>query len=230
MTSPRLRTRVAGLDLLNPIGLAAGFDKNAEVIEPLGKCGFGFIEVGAATPRPQPGNPKPRLFRLTKDRAGHKPIWVQQPRYGCDREPFGKSAEKRCYRLEPRRKQRQPRPRCRFCQSAGALRAHLDFATVNVSSPNTEKLRDLQGKDALSALLNGVIDANDQLEKPISIFLKIAPDLADQDLIDIAQVARDTRIHGIIATNTTLSRDGLKSAHRGQMGGSQVPRCLKKST
>ena len=117
-----------------------------------------------------------------------------------------------------------------FAKVLARCGAHLDFATVNVSSPNTEKLRDLQGKDALSALLNGVIDANDQLEKPISIFLKIAPDLADQDLIDIAQVARDTRIHGIIATNTTLSRDGLKSAHRGQMGGLSGAPLFEKST
>ena len=230
VTSPRLRTRVAGLDLLNPIGLAAGFDKNAEVIEPLGKCGFGFIEVGAATPRPQPGNPKPRLFRLNEDRAAIN-------RFGFNNQGMDAIANRLANRPKNgviglnlgANKDSQVRA-ADFAKVLARCGAHLDFATVNVSSPNTEKLRDLQGKDALSALLNGVIDANDQLEKPISIFLKIAPDLADQDLIDIAQVARDTRIHGIIATNTTLSRDGLKSAHRGQMGGLSGAPLFEKST
>ena len=230
VTSPRLRTRVAGLDLLNPIGLAAGFDKNAEVIEPLGKCGFGFIEVGAATPRPQPGNPKPRLFRLTEDRAAIN-------RFGFNNQGMDAIANRLANRPKNgviglnlgANKDSQDRA-ADFAKVLARCGAHLDFATVNVSSPNTEKLRDLQGKDALSALLNGVIDANDQLEKPISIFLKIAPDLADQDLIDIAEVARDTRIHGIIATNTTLSRDGLKSAHRGQMGGLSGAPLFEKST
>ena len=230
VTSPRLRTRVAGLDLLNPIGLAAGFDKNAEVIEPLGKCGFGFIEVGAATPRPQPGNPKPRLFRLTEDRAAIN-------RFGFNNQGMDAIANRLANRpkngvigLNLGANKDSPDRAADFAKVLARCGAHLDFATVNVSSPNTEKLRDLQGKDALSALLNGVIDANDQLEKPISIFLKIAPDLADQDLIDIAQVARDTRIHGIIATNTTLSRDGLKSAHRGQMGGLSGAPLFEKST
>lgn len=230
VTSQRLRTRVAGLDLLNPIGLAAGFDKNAEVIEPLGKCGFGFIEVGAATPRPQPGNPKPRLFRLNEDRAAIN-------RFGFNNQGMDAIANRLANRPKNgviglnlgANKDSQDRA-ADFAKVLARCGAHLDFATVNVSSPNTEKLRDLQGKDALSALLNGVIDANDQLEKPISIFLKIAPDLADQDLIDIAQVARDTRIHGIIATNTTLSRDGLKSAHRGQMGGLSGAPLFEKST
>ena len=230
VTSQRLRTRVAGLDLLNPIGLAAGFDKNAEVIEPLGKCGFGFIEVGAATPRPQPGNPKPRLFRLNEDRAAIN-------RFGFNNQGMDAIANRLANRPKNgviglnlgANKDSQDRA-ADFAKVLARCGAHLDFATVNVSSPNTEKLRDLQGKDALSALLNGVIDANDQLEKPISIFLKIAPDLADQDLIDIAQVARDTRIHGIIATNTTLLRDGLKSAHRGQMGGLSGAPLFEKST
>lgn len=230
VTSPRLRTRVAGLDLLNPIGLAAGFDKNAEVIEPLGKCGFGYVEVGAATPRPQPGNPKPRLFRLTEDRAAIN-------RFGFNNQGMDAIANRLANRpkngivgLNLGANKDSPDRAADFAKVLARCGAHLDFATVNVSSPNTEKLRDLQGKDALSALLNGVIDANEQLEKPISIFLKIAPDLADQDLIDIAQVARDTRIHGIIATNTTLSRDGLKSAHRGQMGGLSGAPLFEKST
>lgn len=230
VTSPRLRTRVAGLDLLNPIGLAAGFDKNAEVIEPLGKCGFGYVEVGAATPRPQPGNPKPRLFRLTEDRAAIN-------RFGFNNQGMDAIANRLANRpkngvigLNLGANKDSPDRAADFAKVLARCGAHLDFATVNVSSPNTEKLRDLQGKDALSALLNGVIDANDQLEKPISIFLKIAPDLADQDLIDIAQVARDTRIHGIIATNTTLSRDGLKSAHRDQMGGLSGAPLFEKST
>ncbi len=218
-TSPRLRTRLAGLDLLNPLGLAAGFDKNAEALSGLARAGFGFVEVGAATPRPQPGNPRPRLFRLTEDRGAIN-------RFGFNNDGMEAIAA----RLSQR-------PRSMVCglnlgaNKDSADRAadfatvlahcgpHVDFATVNVSSPNTEKLRDLQGKDALSALLGGVLETRDTLDRPVPVFLKIAPDLDDQGLTDVAEVARATGIDGIIATNTTLARDGLRSSHAGEVGG-----------
>ena len=224
LTSPRMRTRIAGLDLPNPVGLAAGYDKNAEVLAPLAHCGFGFIEVGAATPRPQPGNPKPRLFRLTADRAAIN-------RFGFNNEGMEAIAARLAKRPKDAviglnlgaNKDSEDRAGD-FARVLTHCGAHLDFATVNVSSPNTEKLRDLQGKAALSALLAGVMEARDALARPIPVFLKIAPDLSEGELADIADVARDTGVDAIIATNTTLTRDGLSSPQRGEAGGlSGVP-------
>ncbi|MDX2485790.1 MAG: quinone-dependent dihydroorotate dehydrogenase [Pseudodonghicola sp.] len=219
LTSPRLRTKLAGIALPNPVGLAAGYDKNAEVLSALSRCGFGFIEVGAATPRPQPGTPKPRLFRLTEDRAVIN-------RFGFNNDGMEVIAA----RLATRPKDaviglnlganKDSADRAGdFARVLAHCGAHLDFATVNVSSPNTEKLRDLQGKAALSVLLAGVMGARDALARPIPVFLKIAPDLSEDELVDIADVARASRVDAIIATNTTLSRDGLSSAQRDEAGG-----------
>lgn len=230
VTSDRLRCTLAGIDLPNPVGLAAGFDKNATAIAPLSQSGFGFIEVGAATPRPQPGNPKPRLFRLSEDRAAIN-------RFGFNNDGM----EAIGARLAGRPKDAviglnlgaNKDSTDRAGDFAAVLRhcgAHLDFATVNVSSPNTEKLRDLQGKAALTALLNGVMKARAELSRPIPVFLKIAPDLEVSELQDIAEVARDTGIDAIIATNTTLSREGLKSAHAGETGGLSGAPLFEKST
>lgn len=230
VTTPRLKTSLVGLDLPNPVGLAAGFDKNGEVLTPLSRAGFGFIEVGAVTPRPQPGNPKPRLFRLTEDNAAIN-------RFGFNNEGMEVMAK----RLADRPKNaviglnlganKDSEDRASdFVKVLAHCAAHLDFATVNVSSPNTEKLRDLQGKAALSALLNGVIETRDALPRPLPIFLKIAPDLTDAELQDIAEVARETRVDAVIATNTTLSRDGLRSSHRGETGGLSGAPLFEKST
>ncbi|GAB5432107.1 MAG: quinone-dependent dihydroorotate dehydrogenase [Epibacterium sp.] len=230
VTSPRLRTDVAGLSLPNPVGLAAGFDKNAEALAPLSQAGFGFIEVGAATPRPQPGNPKPRLFRLSEDRAAIN-------RFGFNNEGMDAIGQRLAQRPKSgviglnlgANKDSEDRAQD-FARVLSHCGAHLDFATVNVSSPNTEKLRDLQGKDALAALLAGVIDAREALQRPIPVFLKIAPDLDISGLDDIAEVARDSGIDAVIATNTTLSRDGLKSAHRDEMGGLSGAPLFERST
>ena len=220
VTSPRLRTSLAGLDLPNPIGLAAGYDKNAEAVAPLSRAGFGFIEVGAATPRPQPGNPRPRLFRLTADRAAIN-------RFGFNNQGMEAIAA----RLSVRAKGTVPvglnlgankdstDRAADFATVLAHCGPHVDFATVNVSSPNTEKLRDLQGPQALAALLSGVMAARDRLPRPIPVFLKIAPDLSPEDLAALAQVALASGVAGIIATNTTLSRDGLTSRDRDQAGG-----------
>jgi dihydroorotate dehydrogenase len=219
VTSPRLKTTLAGIELPNPVGLAAGFDKNAEVLAPLAQSGFGFIEVGAATPRPQSGNPKPRLFRLTEDAAAIN-------RFGFNNQGMEAIAQRLSQRPKDAviglnlgaNKDSDDRASdfARVLQHCGA---HLDFATVNVSSPNTEKLRDLQGKAALAALLSGVIDTRNGLERKIPVFLKIAPDLTVDELQDIAAVAIETGIDAVITTNTTLSRDGLQSAHKGEAGG-----------
>ncbi len=228
ITSDRLRISVAGLDLPNPIGLAAGFDKNAEVLAPLAKGGFGFCEVGAITPRAQSGNQKPRLFRLSKDKAvinrfgfnndgmdAVLPRLAQRPKnmvlglnLGANKDSVDRAAD--------------------FATLIRECGPHLDFATVNVSSPNTEKLRDLQGKDALSALIQGVLDARGDSTLPV--FLKIAPDLDAAGLEDIAEVALTSGIAAVISTNTTLSRDGLTSTHKGETGGMSGAPLFEKST
>ncbi|MCZ8153021.1 MAG: quinone-dependent dihydroorotate dehydrogenase [Rhodobacteraceae bacterium] len=231
ITSPRLTTDLAGLALPNPVGLAAGYDKNATALAPLSRAGFGFIEVGAATPRPQPGNPKPRLFRLTEDRAAIN-------RFGFNNDGM----EAISARLATRRRTMVPvglnlgankDSSDRAADFATVLRLcgpHVDFATVNVSSPNTEKLRDLQGRAALTALLQGVMETRASLAKPIPIFLKIAPDLTADDLAEIAEVAVASGLSGIIATNTTLSRDGLASPYRSETGGLSGAPLFEKST
>jgi len=230
VTSPRLRCQVAGLDLPNPAGLAAGFDKNGEVLRPLSRAGFGFIEVGAVTPRPQPGNPKPRLFRLTEDAAAIN-------RFGFNNEGMEVMARRLADRPKDAviglnlgaNKDSDDRPGD-FAKVLARCAESLNFATVNVSSPNTEKLRDLQGKAALGALLGGVVETRNGLPRPIPIFLKIAPDLTDAELQDIADVARESNVDAVIATNTTLSRDGLRSAHKDQAGGLSGAPLFDKST
>lgn len=214
-SSPALITEFAGLKFPNPVGLAAGFDKNAAAIGPLSQVGFGFLEVGAATPKPQNGNPRPRLFRLPEDHAvinrfgfNNQGIEAIVPRLaaaprsvpvglnlGANKDSADRAAD---YAV--------------VLENAAQF---IDFATVNVSSPNTENLRDLQGEEALRAVLAGVMDVRDK----VPVFLKIAPDLSDADIAQIALVAMDTGVHAIVATNTTLAREGLQSRHRDHAGG-----------
>ena len=224
--STRLATKVAGMTLPNPLGLAAGFDKNATALSPLSQTGFGFLEVGAATPRPQPGNPRPRLFRLTEDQAAIN-------RFGFNNEgakAIGQrlSSHQRCIPvgLNLGANKDSADRAADFAMVLAATRDHLDFATVNVSSPNTEKLRDLQGSEALASLLSGVL----AVAGNVPVFLKIAPDLHDTEIADIATVANDSGIAGIIATNTTLSRDGLQSAHASEAGGLSGRPLFERST
>lgn len=226
VTSPRLATTVAGVEMPNPVGLAAGFDKNATAVAPLSAAGFGFIEVGAATPLPQPGNDKPRLFRLTEDRAAIN-------RFGFNNDGM----EAICARLAQVKRtipvglnlganKTSTDRAADFAQVMEAARDHVDFATVNVSSPNTERLRDLQGKAALAGLLDGVM----AVRGDTPVMLKIAPDLTEAEIEDVAQVASDAGVAAIIATNTTLSREGLRSAHAAQAGGLSGAPLFEKST
>lgn len=226
VTSPRLATTLAGMSLPNPVGLAAGFDKNATAIAPLSAAGFGFIEVGAATPLPQPGNDKPRLFRLTEDHAAIN-------RFGFNNEGM----DAICARLAQAKRtipvglnlganKTSTDRAADFARVMEAARGHVDFATVNVSSPNTERLRDLQGKAALAGLLEGVMDVRGDTP----VMLKIAPDLSEGEIADVAQVATEAGVAAIIATNTTLSREGLKSAHAAQAGGLSGAPLFEKST
>ena len=230
VVSPRLRVRLAGMELGNPVGLAAGFDKNAVALAALTRAGFGFVEVGAVTPRPQAGNPRPRLFRLPEDRAVIN-------RFGFNNE----GAEAVAVRLAARPKgcpvglnlganKDSPDRAGDFARVLAGCGAHVDFATVNVSSPNTEKLRDLQGPAALAALLEGVMEARAALPRPIPVFLKIAPDLGEAELAAIAGTALAAGLDGIIATNTTLAREGLRGRHAGEAGGLSGAPLFERST
>lgn len=229
-STPRLRTQIAGLDLPNPVGLAAGFDKNAVALRALTKAGFGFVEVGAATPLPQPGNPRPRLFRLSEDTAIIN-------RFGFNND----GAEAIAARLARRpgtgivglnlgaNKTSDDRA-ADFARVLRTCGPHVDFVTVNVSSPNTEKLRDLQGPAALAALLAGVMEARAEMDRHLPVFLKIAPDLDAEGLSGIAEVALTSGLDAVIATNTTLTRDGLRSAHKDEAGGLSGKPLFEKST
>lgn len=230
-TSARLKTDLAGLSLPNPVGLAAGYDKNAEAIGPLTRAGFGFVEAGAVTPRPQAGNPRPRLFRLREDAAiinrmsfNNDGIEVVAARLAGVREhpvPVGLNLGAN--------KDSDDRPGD-YVQVLATCGPLIDFATVNVSSPNTEKLRDLQGPAALDALLTRVLEARAALERPIPVFVKIAPDLGNDELAEIAAIALERGLDGIVATNTTLARENLKSANQREAGGLSGPPLFEKST
>ena len=230
ITSPRLATEVAGLRLANPLGLAAGYDKNAVALDPLSRAGFGFIEVGAATPRPQAGNPRPRLFRLSEDRGVIN-------RFGFNNEGAAAIAARLARRptdavigLNLGANKDSADRAADFGLVLAACAPHLDFATVNVSSPNTERLRDLQGRAALTALLAGVLTVRDGLARRIPVFLKISPDLSEAELADVAEVALASGIDGVIATNTTLAREGLAAAAKGETGGLSGAPLFQRST
>ncbi len=217
--NPRLKTRIAGLDLANPIGLAAGYDKNAQAIGPLLGAGFGFVEIGAATPVAQPGNPRPRLFRLPEDRAAIN-------RFGFNNVGADVIASRLARRTDDgivgvnlgANKDSADRA-ADYVRVLKTCAAHADFVTVNVSSPNTARLRDLQGAAALAGLLTKVMAARDAVRPGLPVFLKIAPDLEDALLNDIADLALEHHLDAIIATNTTLARDGLQSVLKSEVGG-----------
>ncbi|MDG1277593.1 MAG: quinone-dependent dihydroorotate dehydrogenase [Algoriphagus sp.] len=211
---PRLEREVFGLKFKNPVGLAAGFDKDAKLIDEMAMLGFGFIEIGTLTPKPQEGNPQPRLFRLPQDEALIN-------RMGFNNGGVLDAVE----RLKNRKSdviiggnigknKNTPNENAvddyLFCLEA--LHDYVDYFVVNVSSPNTPNLRDLQEKEPLKALLQAVKSANDLKEKPKPILLKIAPDLTDGQLDDIVEIVMDTNIDGVIATNTTIDRSGLTTA------------------
>ncbi|GFE51260.1 dihydroorotate dehydrogenase (quinone) [Roseobacter cerasinus] len=226
VTSDRLKTSLAGLTMPNPIGLAAGFDKNADAIAPLARAGFGFVEVGAATPLPQPGNPRPRLFRLSEDAAAVNRFGFNNDGMEVIGTRLAAATASIPLGLNLGANKTSPDRAADFAKVMVHLCKEVDFATVNVSSPNTEKLRDLQGPAALAALLDGVMQVRDKTP----VFLKIAPDLTEAEIADIATVARDAQVDAIIATNTTLARDNLKSRHAAEAGGLSGQPLFERST
>ena len=215
---PSLTVQVWGRTLSNPIGLAAGFDKNAEVPDALLGLGFGLVEIGSVTPRPQDGNPRPRLFRLPEDRGvinrmgfpGHGleaalSRLKARPRRGFVGVNFGANKDSTDRAAD-------------YVAGCVGLAPYADYLVCNVSSPNTPGLRNLQGRAQLSDLLKRVQDAI--AAKPVPLVVKIAPDATDDDLDDIVAVCRDLRMDGIIVGNTTLSRPpSLRSARCSETGG-----------
>ena len=229
-TSDRLKVTVAGIDFPNPVGASAGFDKNAAAVDALLKTGFGFCEIGAVTPRPQEGNPKPRLFRLNEDKAAINRFGFNNE--GMDRIHANLVAQRRPgvvgVNLGANKDTEDKAEDYIACLTK--FHSDVDFATVNVSSPNTEKLRDLQGRAALESLLKRILEARDALPRRIPVFLKIAPDLEASDVADIAEVCLEHSIDAIIATNTTLSREGLRSPNAVQAGGMSGAPLFRRST
>ncbi len=230
---PVLATRVWGLDFANPLGVAAGFDKDAEAVDGLLAMGFGFVEIGTVTPDPQPGNPKPRVFRLPEDRAVIN-------RLGFNSQGLARVVA----RLERRRRARRPGivganvgknadsrdAVADYAAGIQALAGLADYLVMNVSSPNTPGLRELQARPRLvelieqaqaaraSATAAGARESGRAPGPPL--LLKIAPDLSEEELRDIAEVALETGIDGLVVTNTTVTRPkGLKSRHRREPGG-----------
>jgi len=234
---PSLKKTLFGLEFQNPVGLGAGLDKNAAVYEELGNFGFGFIEIGTVTPKPQPGNDKPRLFRLKKNEAlinrmGFNNIGVKAAAGNLRKRKdksliIGGNIGKN--KITPNESAVNDYIIC-----FNELYDVVDYFVVNVSSPNTPNLRELQEKEPLTALLNTLQELNKTKIKPKPILLKIAPDLTDTQLDDIIDIVKLTGIEGIIATNTTISREGLdydkKEIEKSGAGGLSGKPLTKRST
>ena len=227
----RLETEVFGLKFKNPVGLAAGFDKDAKLYKELSNFGFGFIEIGTLTPKGQDGNPKKRLFRLREDNAiinrmgfnnggVHEAVALLKKNTNV---LIGGNIGKN--KLTPNEEATSDYEIC-----FEALYDYVDYFVVNVSSPNTPNLRALQDKEPLTQLLQTLQNKNLAKPKQKPILLKIAPDLTDEQLLDIIDIVNETKIAGVIATNTTISREGLQSENKNEMGGLSGKPLAKRST
>jgi len=216
----RLERNLFGLTFKNPVGLAAGFDKNAVLYNELSNFGFGFIEIGTITPKPQDGNPKKRLFRLKADsaiinRMGFNNGGVEEAVERLKKNKgvlIGGNIGKN--KITPNENAADDYVIC-----FNALFDYVDYFVVNVSSPNTPNLRALQDKEPLTSLLHTLQDLNNEKPRQKPILLKIAPDLTDEQLLDIIDIVKETKIAGVIATNTTISREGLQSDNKKETGG-----------
>lgn len=220
-TLPERPVSLAGLTFANPLGLAAGFDKNAACAPGAMRLGFGHVEVGTITPNPQPGNPRPRVFRLAKDRAVIN-------RYGFNSDGMAAAARNLQAMARPTgilginvgANKTSPDPTNDYRLAVAALAQHADYITLNISSPNTPGLRDLQTDANLQALIRAARDGFEEAGCQRPVFVKLAPDLDNADIEAICDRARSERLDGLIATNTTIARpDDLRSASRGEAGG-----------
>lgn len=227
----RLEREVFGLKFKNPVGLAAGFDKDAKLYKELANFGFGFIEIGTLTPKAQEGNPKKRLFRLLEDSAiinrmgfnnGGVLEAVERLKMNKGVLIGGNIGKNKITSNEEAVKDYE------ICFEA--LYDYVDYFVVNVSSPNTPGLRELQDKEPLTKLLMVLQKMNQQKPKQKPILLKIAPDLTDEQLLDIIEIVKDSKIAGVIATNTTISRDSLQSVNKVEVGGLSGKPLTKRST
>ncbi len=218
--NPKLARNLFGLTFPNPVGLAAGFDKDAKLFGPLANFGFGFIEIGTLTPKGQPGNPKKRLFRLPADQAlinrmgfNNEGVDAAVKRLKKNKNVLigGNIGKNKSTSNEDAIQDYQ------YCFRA--LYDYVDYFVVNVSSPNTPNLRALQDKAPLTHLLNTLQEDNRKTSKPKPILLKIAPDLTDEQLMDIIDIVAQTKIAGVIATNTTIVRKNLQDQNQNELGG-----------
>lgn len=227
----RLERDLFGLKFKNPVGLAAGFDKDAKLYNELSNFGFGFIEIGTITPKPQDGNPKKRLFRLKEDsaiinRMGFNNGGIEEAVERLKKNSgvlIGGNIGKN--KVTPNENAVDDYEIC-----FNALFDYVDYFVVNVSSPNTPNLRALQDKEPLTQLLKALQVLNFKKEKPKPILLKIAPDLTDDQLLDIIDIVKTTKIDGVISTNTTISREGLISDNKTEVGGLSGKPLTKRST
>ena len=223
---PRLAVKVAGLDFPNPLGMAAGYDKNAEVASELARLGFGFVEVGTLTPKPQQGNPKPRIFRLVKDHAVINRLGFNNQGHAAAHDRVSGRRREGVLGINIGANKDTEDRTGDYVAGISHFADVADYFTVNISSPNTPGLRNLQTREALSELLGRVLAERDAKAKRIPVFLKIAPDLTEPDLDNIAAECLSHKLDGVIISNTTLSRAGLaddpKTAEAGGLSGRPI--------
>lgn len=230
----RLEREVFGLKFPNPVGLAAGLDKNAVAFREFADLGFGFVEIGTLTPKPQPGNDKKRLFRLVEDFGIINRMGFNNDGVDAAVERLRKNTGKNKVLIGGNIGKNKVTPNenaiddYRICFEK--LFDLIDYFVVNVSSPNTPNLRALQEKEPLTKLLGELQNINNSKQKPKPILLKIAPDLSDDQLLDIIDIVKETKIAGVIATNTTLSRENLNSENKKETGGLSGKPLTKRST
>lgn len=228
---PSLVTKVFGLEFKNPIGLAAGFDKDAKLFQELSNFGFGFIEIGTLTPKAQDGNPKKRLFRLCEDEAIINRMGFNNG--GVDEAVIRLQKNKGVLvggNIGKNKLTHNEQAINDYIYCFDALYEVVDYFVVNVSSPNTPGLRELQDKEPLTFLLQTLQDLNQSKHKSKPILLKIAPDLSNEQLLDIIEIVKNSGIAGVIATNTTIDRSNLKSKSQTEMGGLSGKPLTQRST
>jgi dihydroorotate dehydrogenase len=216
----RLRVKAYGLTFPNPLGLAAGFDKSAQAVDGLGRLGFGFVEVGTLTPKPQAGNPKPRLFKLPADFALINRMGFNNDGYARARERLANGRRRGIVGVNVGPNKDSSDRIADYIAGVEAFASLADYFTINISSPNTPGLRNLHARDELAALLDGVLAARARAAAQRPILLKIAPDLETDQLEDVLAIALERRIDGLVVSNTSVARPPtLKSAAASESGG-----------